>query len=45
MSQENVELVKALWPQPGTDIARLFRDDDTFARVREALSPLLTDDF
>ena len=24
MSQESVELVKALWPPPGTDIARLF---------------------
>jgi hypothetical protein len=45
MSEENVEVVKALWPPPGTDIAALFRDEDTFARVREALSPFLTDDF
>ena len=45
MSQENVELVKALWPPPGTDIALLFRDEQTFARTREVLSPFLTDDF
>jgi ketosteroid isomerase-like protein len=44
MSQDNVNLVNALIPQD-TDIVPLFRDDDTFARVREALLPLLTDDF
>jgi hypothetical protein len=45
MSQENVELVKALFPPPGTDVCALFRDEDSFARLREALSPILTDDF
>ena len=45
MSRENVELVKALYPRPGTDIAALFRDEHAFARLREALSPLLTEDF
>jgi hypothetical protein len=45
MSRENVELVKALFPQPGTDICALFRDEDTFARMRAAFSPFLTDDF
>jgi ketosteroid isomerase-like protein len=45
MSRENAELVKALLPQPGTDVAPFFRDEDTFARVREALRPLVTDDF
>ena len=45
MSQENVELVKALYPSTGTDLAQLMRDEDSFARLREAVSPLLTDDF
>jgi hypothetical protein len=38
MSRENVELAKALLPEPGTDIAPLFRDDTGFALVREALA-------
>jgi ketosteroid isomerase-like protein len=45
MSQESVELAKALLPQPGTDIVPLIRDEDGFALVRETLSPFLTDDF
>ncbi len=45
MSRENVELVKALFPPPGTDFAQLIRDEDAFALIREALDPLLTDDF
>ena len=45
MSQENVELVRALYPEPGTDIAALFRDEHTFEGMREALSSFLTDDF
>jgi hypothetical protein len=44
VSQSNVDLVRALIPQ-GTDIAPLFRDERSFARVREALIPVLTDDF
>ena len=45
MSRENVELVKALFPPPGTDFAQLVRDEDAFGAIREALAPLLTDDF
>jgi SnoaL-like protein len=45
MSQENVELVKALYPQPDSDMAFLVRDEDTFTLIGEAISPLLTDDF
>ena len=44
MSQENVELVKALIPQ-GIDVIPLFRDDETWAQTREAVSPFCTDDF
>jgi ketosteroid isomerase-like protein len=44
MSQRNVDLVNALIPQ-GTDIAPLFRDDRAFAQVREALAPVITEDF
>ena len=45
MSQENVELAKILLPQPGTDIVPLIRDEDTYARMAEAVRPFLTDDF
>jgi ketosteroid isomerase-like protein len=45
MSRENVELVKALYPPPGTDLVLLLRDEDSFAPVREALGPYLTVDF
>jgi ketosteroid isomerase-like protein len=42
MSQENVEFVKALYPQPDADLVALFREEEAFARL---ISPLLTDDF
>ena len=45
MSQENVELVKALYPQPDTEMAELVRNEAAFAAIGEAISPLLTDDF
>ena len=45
MSRENVELVESLYPPPDADICALFRDEDTFTRMLEALGPLLTDDF
>ncbi len=45
MSQENVELVRALYPKPDTDLVALFRDEKAFEAMREALRPLLTDDF
>jgi ketosteroid isomerase-like protein len=44
VSRENVDLVKALIPQ-GTDIIPIFRDEETFARMCEAVGPLVTDDF
>jgi ketosteroid isomerase-like protein len=40
-----VELTRALYPQPGTDIIPLFRDEETFTRIREASCALITDDF
>jgi hypothetical protein len=45
MSRENVELAKALLPEPGTDIVPLTRDEDASARMAEAARPFLTDDF
>ena len=45
MSQENVELAKILLPRPGSDIVPLIRDEDTYARLGEAVTPFLTDDF
>jgi hypothetical protein len=45
MSSANVELVKALLAQPDTDIASFVRDEDRWAAVREALGPVLADDF
>jgi SnoaL-like protein len=40
-----VEIVKALIPQPDVNMVPLFRDQETFAQLVEAASPLLTDDF
>jgi hypothetical protein len=31
--QPNVELLRALLPDPGTDVAQLFRDEDWFASI------------
>lgn len=45
MSQENVDLVQALYLPPDTDVCTLFRDEDAFAGMLDALGPLLTDDF
>lgn len=44
MSQ-NLELVKAMLPQPDADWSRLMRDEDAFALMRETLGPCVTDDF
>jgi ketosteroid isomerase-like protein len=38
--QPNVDLLRALLPDPGTDVAQLFRDDDWFASTAEALAGL-----
>jgi ketosteroid isomerase-like protein len=45
MAHENVEVVKALLPEPDANIIPLFRDEAVFARVVDAFRPLLTDDF
>jgi hypothetical protein len=45
MSRENVELVKALLPPPGTDLAPLARNEDAFARWRETFGKFVTEDY
>ena len=45
MSQENVELVRALMPPPDTDLAALFRDDSLFEAARKSLAPLIDPGF
>jgi hypothetical protein len=39
MSQENVDLIRALIPSPDVDMAALFRDDDLFAQATAAFEP------
>ena len=41
MSQENVELVRALQPDPDVNLAALVRDDDLSAAQVEAAAPYL----
>jgi ketosteroid isomerase-like protein len=45
MSRGNVEVVRRLIPKPDVDLVPLFRDEETFARLAEAISPFFTDDF
>jgi hypothetical protein len=45
MSQENVELIRALVPTPETDVAALFRDESLFKATREALGALFDPGF
>jgi SnoaL-like domain len=45
MSQESVEIVMGLMPAPEVDIAPLFRDDEMWAALSEALAPLIHPDF
>ena len=45
VQSENVELAKAVYPRPGTDLCRMLRDEDTFARLRDAASCFFADDF
>jgi ketosteroid isomerase-like protein len=40
-----VELVLALTPAPGVDMAQIFRDDDIWATSVEAMAPLFHQDF
>jgi hypothetical protein len=41
MSEENVELVRALIPPPETDVAPLLRDDKLFEATRKAFASVL----
>jgi ketosteroid isomerase-like protein len=45
MSQENVEIVRGLQPDPDTDLVTMFRDDAAFAALVEAVSPVFEEDF
>jgi ketosteroid isomerase-like protein len=45
MSQENVELVTNLQPAPDVDIAELFRSDEMWSTVADAVAPLFHPDF
>jgi ketosteroid isomerase-like protein len=45
MSQENVEVVLSIHPAPDVDLARLFRDDASWAALAASLASLLTRDF
>jgi ketosteroid isomerase-like protein len=40
VSQSNVELLQTLLPDPGTDVAELFRDASGFASIAEAVAEL-----
>ena len=41
MSQENVDVIRALIPPPDVDLALLFRDDILFQQASAALGPLI----
>jgi hypothetical protein len=41
MSEENVEIVRALIPPPDTDVAVLLRDDGLFEQTRAALEAFI----
>jgi len=45
MSLQNVELVRAVQPQPGVDIAALFREEGRWHTVREMLARVVHPDF
>ena len=44
MSQENVEIVRALIPPPEVDVAALIRDDALFKQTASALSDVIDPD-
>jgi ketosteroid isomerase-like protein len=44
MSQENVEIVRALIPPPEIDIAALLRDDELFEQAKTGAEPLVASD-
>src|SRR5208283_648489 len=45
MSQENVELVTALQLAPDVDVAKLFRDDDMWSELANAVGPFFHSNF
>ena len=45
MSSDNVELVRALQPSPGTDVTRLIRDESAWPAFVEANGVSFADDF
>lgn len=45
MASENVELVLGLAPPPGADLARMFRDEQSWQATASILAPALSDDF
>ena len=45
MSQQNVEIVRALQPQPEWDLVTLLRDETTAAAMLEGFAPRFHDDF
>lgn len=44
MSQENVELVRKLQPAPDVDMAELFRNDDMWSALADAVAPFFHPD-
>ena len=40
MPEPNVDVLRALLPDPGTDVTQLFRDEDSFASTAEAVAEL-----
>jgi len=44
VSQAKVDLLRALLPDPGSDVAQLFRDEQWFASTAEAVAGLLDPD-
>jgi ketosteroid isomerase-like protein len=45
MSQENVELVTQLQPAPDVDMAELFRNDDMWSALADAVAPFFHPNF
>jgi hypothetical protein len=45
VSQENVEIVLSVRPDPDVDLARVFRDDETWAAWVETCAPFMHPDF
>lgn len=45
MSEENVKIVRALYPAPGTDLARMYRDERRWAAASAAVSAYFAQGF